>query len=99
VISDVAWAVSFAGANDGDFSLEATEHVILSVWLVEYDYDNDAGLYYMLGSTNADPLLGAGGNLRGNFTQFTLERSPVRGAPLQIERTAPQSLNEVMNLR
>jgi archaellin len=99
VISDVASSGSFAGANDGDFSLEATEHAILSVWLVEYDYDNDAGLYYTLGSTNADSFLDAGENLRGNFTQFTLEMSPVRGAPLQIERTTPQSLNEVMTLR
>jgi archaellin len=99
VISDVASSGSFAGANDGDFSLEATEHAILSVRLVEYDYDNDAGLYYTLGSTNADSFLDAGENLRGNFTQFTLEMSPVRGAPLQIERTTPQSLNEVMTLR
>jgi flagellin FlaB len=47
LIKDIAWTVAFSGANDGDFSLEATERAVLTLWLVEYDYDAGlAGLYY-----------------------------------------------------
>jgi archaellin len=66
---------------------------------VAYDYDDDAGLYYTLGSPAADPFVDEASDLLGEFTRFSLEISPVRGAPLSIERTTPQSLNEVMNLR
>jgi len=88
----------YHGANDGNYSLEATAHAIVSVWLVEYD--SSGGLYYTLGSSTADPFLDAAGGLLPNFTRFSLQISPVvRGAPWEIERATPMSLNEVMNLR
>lgn len=68
------------------------------MWLVEYD--SSGGLYYTLGSSTADPFLDAAGGLLPNFTRFSLQISPVvRGAPWEIERATPMSLNEVMNLR
>ena len=57
VVNDVAWSVSFTGASDGDYSLEAMEHAILSVWLVADDYGDTSGLCYTLGSSTADPFL------------------------------------------
>ena len=99
LIQDVAWTVAFSGANDSDFSLEATEKAILTVWLVEYDYDNTAGLYYNLGGGTGDPFLDTQATLLGNFDPFTMEISPVQGAQLTIEKVVPQSLNSIMNLR
>jgi flagellin FlaB len=99
LIKDVAWTVGFSGANDGDFSLEATEKAVMTVWLVEYDYDNAAGLYYNLGGGSSDPFLDTEATLLGNFDPFTLEISPVQGAQLTIEKVVPQSLNAIMNLR
>jgi len=99
LIKDVAWTVAFSGANDADFSLEPTEKAILTVWLVEYDYDNTAGLYYNLGGGTDDPYLDTQATLLGNFDPFTLEISPVQGAQLTIEKVVPQSLNAIMNLR
>ena len=99
LIQDVAWTVAFSGANDNDFSLEATEKAILTVWLVEYDYDNTAGLYYNLGGGSSDPYIDTQATLLGNFDPFTLEISPVQGAQLTIEKVVPQSLNSIMNLR
>jgi archaeal flagellin FlaB len=99
LIPDMAWTVEFTGANDGDFSLEATEKAVLTIWLVEYDYDNTAGLYYNLGGGSGDPFLDTEAMLLGNFDPFTLEISPVQGAQLTIEKVVPQSLNAIMNLR
>ena len=99
LVKDMAWTVAFSGANDGDFSLEATEKAVLTVWLVEYDYDSTSGLYYNLGSTSADPYIDTQAELLGNFDPFTLEISPVQGAQLTIEKVVPQSLNAIMNLR
>jgi archaeal flagellin FlaB len=99
LVKDMAWTVAFSGANDGDFSLEATEKAVLTVWLVEYDYDNTAGLYYNLGGGSSDPYLDSLATLLGNFDPFTLEISPVQGAQLTIEKVVPQSLNSIMNLR
>jgi flagellin FlaB len=99
LIKDMAWTVEFSGANDGDFSLEATEKAVITVWLVEYDYDNGSGLYYNLGGGSSDPYLDTEATLLGNFDPFTLEISPVQGAQLTIEKVVPQSLNAIMNLR
>lgn len=99
LIQDVAWTVAFSGANDGDYSLEATEKAVITVWLVEYDYDNSAGLYYNLGGGSSDPFVDTEATLLGNFDPFTLEISPVQGAQLTIEKVVPQSLNDIMNLR
>lgn len=99
LIKDVAWTVAFSGANDGDFSLEATERAVLTIWLVEYDYDNTAGLYYNLGTNTSDPYIDTQAELLGKFDSFTIEISPVQGAQLTIEKVVPQSLNAIMNLR
>jgi archaeal flagellin FlaB len=99
LVQDMAWTVAFSGANDSDFSLEPTEKAIITVWLVEYDYDNTSGLYYNLGGSSADPFLDTQATLLGNFDPFTLEISPVQGAQLTIEKVVPQSLNSIMNLR
>ena len=99
LITDMAWTVAFRGANDGDFSLEATERAVLTIWLVEYNYDATAGLYYRLGTDNSDPFIDKTADLLGNFEPFTLEISPVQGAPLNIEKIVPQSLQSIMNLR
>ena len=99
LLKDMAWTVAFSGANDGDFSLEATEKAVITVWLVEYDYDATAGLYYNLGASAGDPFIDTQAELLGNFDPFTLEVSPVQGAQLTIEKVVPQSLNAIMNLR
>ena len=99
LIQDTAWTVAFSGANDGDYALEATERAVLTVWLVEYNYDAAAGLYYTLGDDADDPFIDQEVDLLGNFEAFTLEISPIRGAPLTIERVIPQSLSDIMNLR
>ena len=102
LIKDMAWTVAFSGANDGDFSLEPTEKAVLTIWLVDYSWDNkDAGaaLYYHLGVDVSDPFLDAKADLLGNFDPFTLEVSPVQGAQLTLEKVVPQSLQPIMNLR
>jgi flagellin FlaB len=99
LIQDMAWTVAFSGANDGDFSLEATEKAIITVWLVEYDYDNAVGLYYNLGAGASDTFFDIESDLLGNFDPFTMEISPVQDAQLTIEKVVPQSLNAIMNLR
>ena len=98
-IIDVPWTVSFSGNNDGDFSLEATEKAVITVWLVKYDYDAVAGLYYHLGAGPSDSFIDTQATLLGNFDPFTLEIAPVQGAQLTIEKVVPQSLNDIMNLR
>jgi archaeal flagellin FlaB len=95
---NTAWTVEFSGTNDGDFSLEASERALLTVWLVEYEYDPTAGLYYSLGGGAADPFLDDVVDLLGAHESFSLEVSPVRGAPFQVERVTPQSLNPILNL-
>ena len=99
VISDLAWTVRFSGSNDGDFSLEANEKAILTVWLQDYKYDATYGLYYALGTDDTDPFIDASADLLLNYDSFALEISPVQGTPLIIEKVIPQSLNPIMNLR
>jgi flagellin FlaB len=99
MINNAAWTVTFSGSNDGDFSLEPTEKAIISVWTVEYTYDNDARLYYHLGTGANDSFIDTKAELLANYDNFSLEVSPVQGAPLVIEKIIPQSLNEIMNLR
>lgn len=97
-LQNAAWTVSFSGAEDGDFSLEPAERATLTVWLVEYDYDVSGGLYYRLGADADDPFIDDAGGLLGKYKPFTLEISPVRGAPFQVDRVTPQSLNAIINL-
>ena len=99
VVGEAAWTVRFTGANDGDYSLEATERATVTVWLVEYEYDTTRGLYYTLGGGATDPFADDTASLLTKYESFSLGVSPVAGAPLQIERVAPQSLNTIMNLR
>ena len=98
LLENVAWTVEFSGGNDGDFSLEASERAMLTVWLVEYDYDTTAGLYYRLGASTDDPFMDDASMLLMKHTRFSLEISPVRGTPFQLGRVTPQSLNTIMNL-
>lgn len=97
-LENAAWTVAFTGAADGDFSLEAAERATLTVWLVEYDYDVSGGLYYRLGADADDPFIDDASGLLGKYKQFTLEISPVRGAPFQVDRLTPQALNPIINL-
>ena len=99
VINDVAWTAAFVGTNDGDFSLEPTERAVITIWLVEYNYDNTAGLFYTLGAGATDPFIDTKAELLSNFAPFTLGITPVQGAPLALEKVVPQSLNDIMNLR
>lgn len=99
VIKDLAWTVEFSGDNDGDFSLEPAERASVILWLVEYQYDSARGLYYTLGTDETDPFIDTEAGLLGRFETFSVSISPVQGAPLQLERTVPQSLNEIMDLR
>ena len=99
VIGDLAWTASFSGANDGDFSLEPTERGSLNLWLVDYQYDDTRGLYYTMGTDETDPFIDRQEDLLTRFSSFSISISPVQGAPLQMERVIPQSLNEIMDLR
>jgi archaellin len=98
VLNEVAWTVRFAGSSDGDYSLEQTERAEVTVWLVEYEYDTGAGLYYTLGGGSSDPFADDEDSLLTKYERFSLEVSPVKGAPLQVERIAPQALEPIMNL-
>ena len=98
VISDVPWTVSFVGSNDKDFALEATERAMLTLWLVEYDYDSNRGLYYRLGTDDTDPFIDTEVGLLKLRGTFSLEVNPVQGAPLTVDRTIPSGLNAIMNL-
>lgn len=98
VIKDLAWTAEFSGDNDGDFSLEPTERGTVILWLVEYEYDDVRGLYYTLGAGPSDPFIDTEEGLLGRYQTFSVSVSPVQGAPLQMERTVPQSLNEIMDL-
>ena len=106
VIKNVAWTVAFTGNADGDFSLEATEKAVITIWLQPYKWDASVtgtvdapGLYYTLGTDTSDPFIDTAPNLLGNFDSFSVELSPVQGSPLFIEKIIPQSLNPIMNLR
>ena len=99
LIKDVAYTTSFTGANDGDTSLEPTERAVLTIWLVEYEYENTRGLYYKFGGGAADPFIDTSPNILGRFDPFTFELTPVQGAPLVMEKVVPQALNDIMNLR
>lgn len=99
VLNEVAWTVRFSGSNDADYSLEPTERAEVTVWLVEYEYDPEAGLYYTLGGGTGDPFADDEDSLLTKYERFSLEISPVKGAPLQVERVAPQALEPIMNLR
>jgi archaellin len=98
LLQNIAWTVAFVGAADEDFSLETAERATLTAWLVQYDYDNDDGLYYQLGAGVEDPFMDDASELLGRYTPFSLEVSPVRGAPFQIERVTQQSTNPITNL-
>ena len=99
VISNMAWTVDFGETSDGDYSLESTEKATVTVWLVDHPYDATTGLYYKLGEGPGDPFLDAKEALLGSYDAFSLEISPVQGAPLSVEKVIPQSLNPIMNLR
>ncbi len=99
VISNVAWTVAFIGSSDGDFSLDPTERAVVTIWLVEFDYDPVQGLFYNLGAGDNDPFIDAEADLLGNFDPFSLTISPVQGAPLIMDKVVPQALNDIMNLR
>jgi flagellin FlaB len=99
VLNELAWTVRFSGSDDGDYSLEQTERAEVTVWLVNYIYDAGAGLYYTLGADDTDPFADDVPGLLTKFETFSLEISPVQGAPLAIERVAPQALAPIMNLR
>lgn len=99
VINDLAWTASFIGANDGDNSLEPTERGRIDIWLVEYNYDPGRGLYYTIGVDDKDPYIDTQANLLSRFNPFSITIAPIQGAPLQMERIIPQSINDIMDLR
>lgn len=98
VLRDVAWTTAFTGSDDGDFSLESTEKATITIYLVDYKYDATAGLYYDLGAGTSDPFMDTSANLLTAYQRFGLELIPVQGNALSIEKVAPQSLNDIMNL-
>ena len=98
VLRDVAWTTAFTGSDDGDYSLESTEKATITIYLVDYKYDATAGLYYDLGAGTSDPFMDTSANLLTAYQRFGLELIPVQGNALSIEKVAPQSLNDIMNL-
>ena len=99
VINNLAWTALFTGDNDGNFSMDPTERGNVTFWLVDYQYDNVRGLYYTMGADESDPFIDSQAELLGRVDLFSVSISPVQGAPLHLERTIPQSLNGVMDLR
>lgn len=104
-LSDVPWSVRFIGPNNGDTVLDQDEIAEVTVWLLDRDTtkavtDNDS-VALMDGTTNGG---GAGGMAAGNTAvvrgkEFTLEVRPPKGQVLAINRTLPDSMTSVMNLR
>jgi flagellin FlaB len=104
-LSDVPWTVKFIGASNGDNILDHNEVAEISVWLLDRDTtkatsQNDS-VAYMNGTSDG------GGN--GGFTstdtpvvrgiEFTLEIRPPKGQVLSLNRTLPDSVTTVMDLR
>ena len=52
-----------------------------------------------MGTDETDPFIDTQEDLLTRFSSFSISISPVQGAPLQMERVIPQSLNEIMDLR
>jgi flagellin-like protein len=104
-LSDVPWTVRFIGSSNGDKVLDHNEIAEISVWLLDRDTakttsQNDSAAY-MNGTSDG------GGN--GGFTstntpvvrgkEFTLEIRPPKGQVLSLNRTLPDSVTTVMDLR
>lgn len=103
--SDMPWSVRFIGANNGDVVLDRDEVAEITVWLLDRNNDkalteNDS-VAFMNGSGDG----GGGGGFSASSTpavrgkEFTLEVRPPKGQVVSVNRTLPDSVTPVMDLR
>lgn len=93
-IAAAAWTVSFIGSNNGDYMLEDQEKADITVWLLNY-----TASAYALGAGATDPFIDSAGNLLTNYTNFSLEAKPTKGASVSISRATGSRIDAVMNFR
>lgn len=104
-LSDVPWSVRFVGVHNGDTVLDKDEVAEVTVWLLDRDntkaVTEDGSVVLMDGTANGGGTGGmaAGGTMVARGKEFTLEVRPPKGQVLAINRTLPDSMTAVMNLR
>jgi archaellin len=101
-LRECAWTIDWLGEHSEDYLLEDGERAVVSVWLLDCDWDSATGssgmLDYRLGSGTADGFIDSLENLVGTDHTFTLELRCEAGGTLTIERTTPVHIESIMNL-
>lgn len=104
-LSDLPWSVRFIGTSNGDNVLDRDEVAEVTVWLLDRDTSKtvtqDDSAAYMNGTSDGG---GTGGLTSSNTPivrgkEFTLEIRPPKGQVVSINRTLPDSVTAVMDLR
>lgn len=104
-LSDIPWSVRFVGSSNGDKVLDRDEVAEITVWLLDRDtakaVTQDDSVAFMNGTTDGG---GAGGFTSTNTPvvrgkEFTLEIRPPKGQVVSLNRTIPDSVSAVMDLR
>ena len=104
-LGDVPWSITWPGYDNSDNLLDPGEQAEITIWL----FDRDFGVTNAT-DTNGIVLMAPGGggglggfaattNLVGVNDKFTIEIKPESGSTLNIERTMPGRLNNIMDLR
>ncbi|MBI4305946.1 MAG: hypothetical protein HY678_06460 [Chloroflexi bacterium] len=103
--ADVPWTVRYVGSSNGDNVLDSNEVAEISVWLLDRDNSkttsqNDS-VAYMNGTTDGGGNGGitSSGKTVGRGKEFTLEVRPPKGQVISLNRTLPDSVTTVMDLR
>lgn len=104
-LSDIPWSVRFVGTSNGDNVLDRDEVAEITVWLLDRDTTKtvaqDDSVAYMNGTSDGG---GTGGFTSTNTPvvrgkEFTLEIRPPKGQVISLNRTLPDSVTAVMDLR
>ena len=104
-LNDVPWSVTFPGFNNGDDLLDAGEKAEISVWLFDRNNavanatDNNGIVLMDGGGAGGDGGFATTTNALSVNDKWTIEVKPGRGATLNIERTLPGRLDNIMDLR
>ncbi len=96
-VNDIPWSVNFLGDDDGDFLLEGDEIAEITAWILTRDNtvaDVTANDSVKTLSTGISSLA----DIPGRSNVFTLEIKPPSGAVVNLKRTLPIQLDNVMDL-
>jgi flagellin FlaB len=90
-IRDCAWTAAWIGNNNGDAMLDPGEKVVISVWLHAFD-----GATW--GPPASESPVFVGTNYLDTDHTFCLEIKPTSGSTLNIQRTTPAFLFNVVDM-